>query len=332
MLTSDLPDPLEATPIVDVALRIRGAWRVVGLKLEGHNPGGSIKARTAAALVHALESQGRLHPGDALVESTSGNLGVALARISEARGYSFTAVVDPKIDLAVLERMRAHDARIVMVDRPDLAGGYLLTRLREVRRLIDSSSMVWTNQYESAANPAIHFRHTGPELLRQRPDVDAVFVAASTGGTLAGVGRFLRGSAPRAEVVGVDVRGSLVFASKPAPRLLTGIGASQPSSFLRPDDYDHVELVGDREAIATCHALASDTGISVGGSSGAAVAACARFLAANPGVRHPVCICPDEGANYAHTLYSPVWLDAHGISPAADAAGLPFCDVVRTDR
>src|SRR4051794_39814693 len=94
-----------ATPIVDVALRIGGARRVVGLKLEGFNPGGSIKARTAASLVASLESDGLLRPGDTLVESTSGNLGVALALICAQRGYSFVAVVDPKIDPSVIDRM-----------------------------------------------------------------------------------------------------------------------------------------------------------------------------------------------------------------------------------
>lgn len=326
-LAADLPVAAVATPIVDVALRIGGAWREVGLKLEGRNPGGSIKARTAAALVHRLERGGVIGPGDALVESTSGNLGVALARICAARGYSFTAVLDPKVDPAVVGRMREHGAEIVMVDRADAAGGYLLTRLAEVRRLMDRRSMVWPNQYENPANPAVHFGHTGPELLRQRPCLDAVFVATSTGGTLAGIGRYLHAAAPGAQVVGVDVHGSLVFTNRPAPRLLSGIGASRRSSFLRPGDYDHFRLISDRVAIAACHTIRAGVGISLGGSSGATVAACARFLASHPDVRHPVCICPDGGANYANTIFSPHWLDAHGIAPAADASNLPFDDV-----
>jgi 2,3-diaminopropionate biosynthesis protein SbnA len=315
-----------ATPIVDVALRIGGARRVVGLKLEGFNPGGSIKARTAASLVASLESDGLLRPGDTLVESTSGNLGVALALICAQRGYSFVAVVDPKIDPSVIDRMRAANAEIVMVDEPDAGGGYLLTRLAEVRRLMAQRRMVWPNQYENAANPAAHFDGTGPELLAQRPDLDAVFIATSTGGTLAGVSRYLRTARPKATVVAVDVHGSQTFAGNPAHRLLNGIGSSRPSSFLTPADYDRVVFVSDREAIAACHTLEARTQISVGGSSGAALAACGRVLAEAPELRRAVCICPDDGANYRQTIFSPRWLAAHDVTPIDDASMLAFTD------
>jgi 2,3-diaminopropionate biosynthesis protein SbnA len=315
-----------ATPIVDVALDVGGVRRIVGLKLEGFNSGGSIKARTAASLVESLESQGLLRPDDTLVESTSGNLGVALALICAERGYAFVAVVDPKIDPSVIDRMRAANAEIVMVDEPDDGGGYLLTRLAEVRKLMAQRHMVWSNQYENVANPAAHFNGTGPELLAQRPDLDAVFIATSTGGTLAGVSRYLRTTRPHATVVAVDVHGSQTFGSEPARRLLNGIGSSQPSSFLTPADYDRVVFVGDREAIAACHALEADTQISVGGSSGAALAACARVLAEAPDLHRPVCICPDDGANYRNTIFSPRWLAAHDVDPIGDAALLAFSD------
>jgi cysteine synthase A len=312
------------TPIVDVALSIDGVRRVVGLKLEGHNPGGSIKARTAAALVDSLETAGRLCPGDTVVESTSGNLGVALSLICEERGYAFVAVVDPKVDSAVVDRMRAASAEIVTVEEQDSTGGFLNTRIAEVRRLLARGRMVWPNQYEHPANPAAHFSVTGPELLAQRPDIDAVFVATSTGGTLAGISRYLRAKSARVRVVAVDVRGSQTFGDTPAPRLLNGIGSSRPSAFLTRADYDDVVLVPDREAIAACHALDTGAGISLGGSSGAAIAACARVLASNPSVRRPVCICPDGGDNYAHTLYSASWLAANDVDPAADARMLRF--------
>ncbi len=315
-----------ATPIVDVALRIGGVRRVVGLKLEGHHPGGSIKARTAVALIDDLERAGRLTPGDTLVESTSGNLGVALARIAEQRGYRFVAVVDPKIDPSLADRMRAASAEIVMVDEPDAGGGYLLTRLAEVRRLMQQRRMVCCDQYENPANPAAHFDGTGPELLAQRPDLDAIFVATSTGGTLAGISRYLRAARSPATVVAVDAHGSRTFGGRPARRLLNGIGSSRPSSFLTPADYDHVALVGDREAIAACHALRSGAQISVGGSSGAALAACSRFLVEHPGVSRAVCICPDDGSNYAHTLFDAHWLAANDMRPDADARSLAFSD------
>lgn len=318
-----LPRTTFATPLVDVALLIDGRWRTVGLKLEGHNPGGSIKARTAALLISDLESTGMLRPGDKLLESTSGNLGVALSLICQERGYGFTAVVDPKVDRVLLDRMVAANAEIVMVEHADSSGGYLLTRLAKVRELLRHGDMVWPNQYENPANPAVHFDETGPELLAQCPDLDAIFVATSTGGTLAGISRYLRTASPRARVVAVDVHGSQTFSNVPAPRLLNGIGSSRPSAFLRAEDYDDVMFVGDREAIAACHAFGR-AGISLGGSSGAALAACGRYLAENADVRRPVCICPDDGSNYRNTLYCPQWLAAHGLCPADDADLLSF--------
>ena len=114
--------------------------------------------------------------------------------------------------------------------------------------------MIWPNQYGNPANPAIHYHQTAPEIRRQRPDVDAVFLATSTGGTLAGIGRYFKAVSPRVRVVAVDVPGSRVFGTVQAPRLLNGVGSSCASQFLRPSDYDDVVIVSDRDAIAACHA------------------------------------------------------------------------------
>src|SRR5205085_4400068 len=225
------------TPLVEVGLRIDGQWRPVGLKLESYNPAGSIKDRTAYALLRSLEEMHQLHRGDRVVESTSGNLGVALAMISRERGYAFTAVVDPKVDPLVVDRMRSFGAEVVLVEEPDETGGFLLTRLRVVDQMVSEEGMVWPNQYGNPANPAVHYHQTAPEVRRQQPNVDAVFLAASTGGTLAGLGRYFKAVNPRVRVVGVDVPGSRVFSAVQAPRVLNGVGSSFASQFLRPCDY-----------------------------------------------------------------------------------------------
>lgn len=309
-------------------LRIGPQWRHVGLKLESFNPGASIKYRTARGLLTDLAEQGLLRPGSALVESTSGNLGVALALLSQARGYRFTAVADPKTDPVVLERIEERGARVVLVTEPDEAGGYLLSRLRAVRELLaEEPGTVWPNQYENPANPAAHYNETAPEIYLQRPGLDAVFVAASTGGTLAGVGRYFRQVAPWVKVIGVDLRGSRVFGMPGGQRLVPGIGSSRPSSFLRPDDYDDVIVVDDLDAISACHHLHDELGVGLGGSSGAVVAACSRYLAENPHIQHPVCICPDGHSNYVNTLYNPVWLAEHDLIPSSDVLRTAFTDV-----
>lgn len=302
------------TPMQAVHLVIAGKVRKVHLKLEGANPTGSVKDRTGYALIQDLERRGILREGSVVVESTSGNLGVALTLICRTRNYSFIAVVDPKTTTENINKMQALGAQIDMVDAPDANGGYLLSRLARVQALCQlSHKHVWTNQYANTANPHIHYASTGPEIyLQMHGRVDAVFVAVSTGGTLAGIGRFFREVSPTTCVIGVDARGSVVFDTHAAPRKLTGIGSSRRSSFISPDIYDAHMLVSDEEAFAFCRALFSATGIKVGGSSGAVLSACARYLQAHPESMHVACVCSDNGENYCSSIFNDQWLEFHG--------------------
>ncbi len=304
-----------ATPLRPIALRIRGRTRIVQLKLEGANRCGSLKDRTAESLVDDLEQRGRLERDSVLVESTSGNLGIALAWLARRRGYRFVAVIDPKTTPENVTRLRRLRARVELVDTPDATGGYLLARIERVRELCASSPrFVWPDQYANPANPRAHEHGTAPELLAQvRGELDAVVVPVSTGGTLAGIGRFFRRESPSTQVIAVDAHGSVALGGRPGPRLLTGIGAGKRSSFAAPDLYDETVLVGDTEAVAYCHAVAASTGIEVGGSSGAALAACARVLARKPDLERVACICPDGGQSYRSTIYSDRWLARNGI-------------------
>jgi 2,3-diaminopropionate biosynthesis protein SbnA len=318
------------TPIVQVVLTIAGRKRLVHLKLEGANPYGSLKDRTAASLLDDLEKRGLLRPGSVVVESTSGNLGVALAAFARARGYRFLAVIDPKTTIENLARLRQLGARIDIVRTPDSQGGYLLSRLERVAELCASSErFVWPDQYTNPANPAAHEHGTGPELFEQlHGELDAVFVPVSTGGTLAGIARFLRRESPAARIVAVDAAGSVALGGRAGPRLLTGIGASRRSSFLTLDLYDQHVLVRDPEAFACCRALASAAGIGTGGSSGAALAACARLLAAQPELDRVACLCPDGGDTYASTIYDDHWLAHHGIT--LDVSALRSIETIAT--
>lgn len=313
------------TPLLNVALRIGSRWRRIGLKLESYNPSGSIKYRTALGLIEGLEQSEKLKRGGLIIESTSGNLGVSLALLSQERGYRFIAVTDPKTDPAVLELIQRLGAQVIRVTEPDTAGGYLLSRLATVRNFLASHpEAIWPNQYENPSNPAAHYHGTGPEIYQQCPGMDAVFIAASTGGTLAGVGRYLKRAAPSVKVIGVDLKGSRVFGMPASHRLVTGIGSSRPSSFLQPDDYDDVMLVDDQEAVSTCHHLLDHLGIGLGGSSGAVIAACSRYLVADPTIKRPVCICPDGRSNYLNTLYNPTWLAMHGLEVWHDTTAVAF--------
>jgi cysteine synthase A len=276
------------------------------LKLEGYNPGGSIKDRTAMALVRDLQENELLHRDGMIIESTSGNLGVALAYISRELGYRFMAVVDPKLTAENADKLQTSGAVLDMVTEPDETGGYLLTRLRRVQELMSTTrGAVWPNQYENPANVKAHFEGTGPEILRQMcGKVDVVFLGVSTGGTLAGVSRSLRAALPRVRIVAVDAKGSVALGGEPGPRLLTGIGASRQATLLQRNDYDSVTYVDDADAFACCRALARRTGISVGGSSGAVIAAAIQWLARALTDFRAVCLCPDTGLNYQSSIFN----------------------------
>ena len=317
-----------ATPIVHLVLEIAGRPRRIGIKLEGENPCGSIKDRTAVSL---LESVGAARLADAslLVESTSGNLGVSFAYLARQLGLEFLAVVDPKLSPSVRERMRALGARIDTVRTADRTGGYLLSRLDRVRQVMRTTpGAVWPDQYTNPANPRAHRLGTGPEIVAQTDGrVDAVFVAVSTGGTVAGIAAHLREANPGARIVGVDAVGSVVFENHPGPRRLSGIGASRRSDFIVAGSTDAHVLVGDEPAFAFCRSLLGWTGLRVGGSSGAVLAGCVRYLARHPEITAPVCVAADTGDNYAKTIFNDDYLRGEGITLGPDllrpGPGLP---------
>ncbi len=318
-----LIDTIGNTPLEPVHLIIDGKVRTIHLKLEGENPTGSVKDRTGYSLILDLERQRVLNKGSVIVESTSGNVGVTLAFICQARGYKFIAVVDPKTTQENLHKMHMFGAQIDMVTESDENGGYLLSRLQHVKELCQRHKHYhWGNQYGNPANPLIHYKCTGPEIYAQmHGKVDAVFVAVSTGGTLAGIGQYFREVSPRTRIIGVDVYGSVVFGTAPAPRKLTGIGSSRPSSFLTADLYDTALFVGDSEAFMFCRALFTTTGILVGGSSGATLAACARYLHDHPELTDVVCVCADRGENYSSSIFNDAWLQQQGIVLSSDLLG-----------
>lgn len=313
------------TPLRRVTARTGGRSSSGWLKLEMANPTGSVKFRTALSLLGTLDRAEPLVPGGTIVESTSGNLGLALAHLSSELGFRYVAVVDPKLPSATRHAMEAAGAEIVTVTVPDEQGGYLLARLRTVGELCAGSPTArWANQYGSPANPLVHREVTGPELVDQTGGrLDLVAVAVSTGGTLAGIGDCVRRAVPAARILAVDVAGSLATSgSAGEPYLLTGIGATRRSFFLRPRHYDRIVHVRDIDAIAACRMLEQDTGLALGGSAGAVLAACLPELAgrSGPPPRLPVMLCPDGGAKYADTLYDDLWLDLRGSLGAVRAA------------
>lgn len=314
------------TPIVRIHAVLDGLARSIFVKMESMNPCGSIKDRAAIALVDSV-GVGRIRRDQlSIVESTSGNLGIALATIAHVAGFPFIAVVDPKTPQFALREMRSRGAQIEMVTRADPVGGFLEARLRRAAYLCSHLDRhVWLNQYANRANPRAHYLTTAPEIEAQMDGaVDSLFVPVSTGGTLAGLARYFRATHPEARIVAVDSVGSSVMGGAGAPRRLTGIGASRTSTFVEPWHFDEVSYVADAEAFAFCRALAADTSISLGGSSGAVLAACCRDLARHSGLCRPVCLAPDGGDRYMDTIYDDGWVGPEDLAVGSemfDAAG-----------
>lgn len=305
------------TPLVGLRVldREQGTTTRIGIKLEFTNPTGSVKDRTAIGLLEAMHRQSPLCPGNTVVESTSGNLGVAMASFLSSLGCRFVAVIDPHTPPDVRRELVRRGAEVHDVVTPDANGGYLLSRLRVVEELSDAHpGYRWSNQYGNPANCEIHFRTTGPELMEQAPDMDAIYVAVSTGGTLAGVSRYLRALRPIIRIVAVDADGSIALGGTPALRLLSGIGASRPSSFLTEQDFDAVSRIADVPSFAMCRALRAQTGVALGGSSGSVLTACLNdCLSGDVPVHRSVCIAADGGANYASSFFDDKWLSARGV-------------------
>ena len=285
------------------------------VKLESFNPTGSTKDRTAFGLVRAMHRESPLTWGTVVVESTSGNLGLAMSRILRPMGCRFIAVVDPNATETIRAALESSGAEVLLVTEPDREGGYLLNRLRLVQKLCaEHPEYRWSNQYGNPANPRIHEETTGPELAKQAgPTLDAVYVAVSTGGTLAGIARYLRAAKPEVRLVAVDAEGSVAVAGRAGRRLLSGIGASRPSSFLIRSHYDVVRHIADAPSFAACRILREDTGVAIGGSSGSVLCACLADLSGPQAPQTPVCVFPDGGGNYMRSFYDDAWLRERGM-------------------
>ncbi|GAA0464680.1 MULTISPECIES: 2,3-diaminopropionate biosynthesis protein SbnA [Streptomyces] len=284
------------------------------LKCEGFNFAGSIKLKAAAEMVAAAERRGTLLPGSVIIESSSGNLGVALSMIAASKGYRFLCVTDPRCNLSTRRMMEALGSEVHIVTEPDPESGYLGARLGYVRQLCASDDRyVWLNQHANPDNWKAHYRTTAPAIARQFPDLDVLFVGAGTTGTLMGCARYFWEYHRRVRVVAVDSVGSVTFGGPPGRRMIPGLGTSVRPALLDESYVDEVVQVEEADTVRACHRLAR-AGFLFGGSTGTVVSGATEWLA-----RHDdsdltaVAIAPDLGERYLDTIYQTNWLqDLYG--------------------
>lgn len=284
------------------------------LKCEGFNFAGSIKIKAATEMVEAAERDGTLRPDSILVESSSGNLGVALSMIAASKGYRFLCVTDRRCNLTTRLMMEALGSRVHIIDQPDPVSGFVGARIDYVRAACAADDRyVWLNQYSNPSNWIAHYRRTAPAIAHQFPELDVLFVGAGTTGTLMGCARYFRKWHKPVRIIAVDTVGSVTFGTAPGPRMIPGLGMSTRPPLLDQSYVDEVVHVEEADTIRACHRMAR-SGFLFGGSTGTVVSGATRWLAQHDTRQlTAVAIAPDLGERYLDTIYQTNWLvDIYG--------------------
>jgi cystathionine beta-synthase len=318
-------DTIGRTPLIPLHRLGEGVPAHVLVKLESLNPGGSIKDRVGVAMVEEAEHRGWLQPGGTIIEATAGNTGVGLALAASVKGYRCIFVLPDKMSGEKIRLLKAYGAEIVITptavppDSPESYNGVAERLAREIPG-------AWRpNQFANLANPEIHYRTTGPEIWEQTGGKVTAFVAGvGTGGTISGVGRYLKERNPEIKIIGADPEGSVLSGDAPKPWKVEGIGEDFVPKTLNGQVVDEWIRIGDAESFHTARAMARREGLLVGGSAGTAVAAALRYaqrLSANDVI---VALCPDTGRNYLSKFYDDAWLtqnQLHRGEPPAQTVG-----------
>lgn len=283
------------------------------LKLEGFNVTGSIKIKTAIALVEDLEQRGLATPGKTvLVESSSGNLGLALSVVCAIKGYEFICVTDPNATHSATKGIELYGAKLIMVEERDRVGGYLGTRLKAIDQILRlNPNAIWLNQYANIANKNAHADQTAAEIIKEFPKVDWAFVGSGTTGTLGGVAERLHEEFPDVKVVAVEPVGSVTFGGPPGKRNIPGIGTSVKPKLAELAEPDEIVAITEEKTVEACLSFVRDHHLLVGGSTGSVLAAVQQFADEFREGDTIVAISPDLGEKYLDTVYDPKWVDRY---------------------
>lgn len=280
------------------------------VKLEYNNFSGSVKDRAAFNIIYQGIKTGKIDSDTEIVESSSGNFGIALACLCRHLALKFTPVIDPNINAGYEHMLRLLTPYVLKVDRADHTGGYLLTRIKEVERICaERDNIFWPNQYENPDNYLAYFHGLGQEICDSFTTLDYIFIGVSSGGTITGLSQRLKQNFPDIKVIAVDVEGSVIFGQKPKKRHVSGIGASKKPEILKHALIDDIIHVSEQDIVKGCNDLLCKETIFGGASAGASYIAVANYFRSAPVKEKTVLfLCPDRGSAYIDTVYNRDWL------------------------
>ncbi len=301
------------TPLI--ALPIFGQPNLnVFAKLEFYNPTGSVKDRAACYILNRLLNDGTITNNTTIIESSSGNFGVALSAYTKFKGLKFTCVIDDNT-LAINEMLiRLQGANVIRITEPDEYGGFLLNRIKKIKEIVASTEDIyWINQYGNPLNARAYYNSLGNEICLEAPrqQLDYLFMGVSSGGTITGVSQKVKEKFPNAKVIAVDVEGSVIFGGEAKKRFIPGIGSSLRPDILNYAKIDEVVKVNELDTMDSCRKLLEQHNLYVGGSSGSVYAAINQYFSQNP-VDRPVnimCVFADKGERYISTIYNDEWCE-----------------------
>ncbi|GGI43280.1 cysteine synthase A [Mammaliicoccus stepanovicii] len=292
------------TPVVKLNNVVEEGSADVYVKLEYQNPGSSVKDRIGLAMIEAAERDGKIKPGDTIVEPTSGNTGIGLAMVAAAKGYKAVFVMPDTMSSERRSLLRAYGAELVLTPGAEGMKG----AIKKAKELKEEKGYFEPQQFENPANPKVHELTTGPELLQQfeGEQIDAFLAGVGTGGTLTGAGKVLKEKYPNIQIVAIEPEDSPILSGgKPGPHKLQGLGAGFVPGTLDTNVYDDVVKVGNEEAMEMSRKVAKEEGILGGISSGAAIVAALKKAKELGEGKTVVTVLPSNGERYLSTpLYA----------------------------
>ncbi|MCE5664991.1 cysteine synthase A [Staphylococcus pseudintermedius] len=300
----NITDIIGQTPVVKLRHQAGEDAADIYVKLEYQNPGGSVKDRIALAMIEQAEKEGKIKPGDTIVEPTSGNTGIGLAFVCAAKGYKAVFTMPETMSMERRNLLKAYGAELVLTPGAEAMKG----AIKKAKELKETHGYFEPQQFENPANPKVHELTTGPELVEQFEGrtIDAFLAGVGTGGTLSGAGKVLKEKYPDIQIVAIEPEDSPVLSGgEPGPHKLQGLGAGFIPGTLNTEIYDEIIKVGNEVAIETSRRVAKEEGILGGISSGAAIYAAIQKAKELGKGKTVVTVLPSNGERYLSTpLYN----------------------------